>query len=78
MALLEPLAKSGETPVPLSQHLREVADYAHTVVQSYKNLWANLWGDEFSDQVSEALILSALTHDLGKIAEGFQLSLIHI
>ncbi len=75
MALPEPLAKSGEKPVALSQHLREVADYAHAIAQSYKQHWENLLGTEFSDRVAKALVLSALTHDFGKIAEGFQRSL---
>jgi CRISPR-associated endonuclease/helicase Cas3 len=76
MALPEPLAKSGETRVPLSQHLQEVADYALAVAQSYKRHWENLLGTELADQVAKALVLSALTHDFGKIAEGFQRSLL--
>jgi CRISPR-associated endonuclease/helicase Cas3 len=72
VALSEPLAKSGKKKVALSQHLREVADYAYAVVRAYKTFWVNLMGDELAEQVAEALILSALTHDFGKIAEGFQ------
>jgi len=75
MALSEPLAKSGETPVPLSQHLQEVAGYARAVAQSYKQHWENLLGSELAEQITKALVLSALTHDFGKIAEGFQRSL---
>jgi len=76
MALPEPLAKSGETPITLSRHLQEVADYARAVAQSYKQHWENLLGTELAEQVAEALVLSALTHDFGKIAEGFQRSLL--
>jgi CRISPR-associated endonuclease/helicase Cas3 len=75
MALPEPLAKSGETPITLSRHLQEVADYARAVAQSYKQHWENLLGTELAEQVAKALVLSALTHDFGKIAEGFQRSL---
>ena len=76
MALLEPLAKSGETPIPLSWHLQEVADYTRAVAESYKQHWENLLGRELSEQITKALVLSALTHDFGKIAEGFQRSLL--
>jgi len=76
MEVPEPLAKSGENPITLSQHLQEVADYAHAVAQSYKQHWENLLGTELAEQVAKALVLSALTHDFGKIAEGFQRSLI--
>jgi len=76
MALPEPLAKSGETPITLSRHLQEVADYARAVAQSYKQHWENLLGTELAEQVAKALVLSALTHDFGKIAEGFQRSLL--
>jgi len=77
MALPEPLAKSksGETRIALSRHLQEVADYARAVAQSYKQHWENLLGTELAEQVAKALVLSALTHDFGKIAEGFQRSL---
>jgi len=75
MALPEPLAKSGEKPVTLSQHLREVADYAYAIAQSYKHHWENLLGTELMAQVVKALVVAALTHDFGKIAEGFQRSL---
>jgi response regulator RpfG family c-di-GMP phosphodiesterase len=71
MALPEPLAKSGETPITLSRHLQEVVDYARAVAQSYKQHWENLLGTELAEQVAKALVLSALTHDFGKIAEGF-------
>jgi len=74
--LLEPLAKSGETPISLPGHLREVADYARTVVRFYRKHWENLLGADLAGLVAEALIVSALTHDLGKIAEGFQRSLL--
>jgi CRISPR-associated endonuclease/helicase Cas3 len=73
MVINEPLAKSGE--ILLSQHLLDVAKYARSVIQSYKQHWEKLLGLDLSERVARALILSALTHDLGKIAEGFQLSL---
>ncbi len=78
MAVPEPLAKSreaSEPPVWLSEHLRDVAAYACAIAQAYWVHWERLLGSEATDRVAQALILSALTHDLGKIAEGFQRAL---
>lgn len=71
----ELLAKSGNPPIRLEDHLQEVADYARQVAQAYWPHWENLLGPELASKVFQALVLAALTHDLGKIAEGFQLAL---
>lgn len=75
MAERELLAKSGDPPIPLVDHLREVAAYARQVAEAYRDHWKELLGEEQAKKIAQALVLSALTHDLGKIAEGFQRSL---
>ncbi|MCS7065213.1 MAG: HD domain-containing protein, partial [Fimbriimonadales bacterium] len=72
----EPLAKSGERGnILLAEHLRQVADYARAISEAYYLHWQSLLGDEWARQIQQALILAALTHDLGKAAEGFQRAL---
>ncbi len=71
----EPLAKSGEVPVTLREHLQQVADYARTVAEAYSTHWEILLGKETAEKIRKALVLAALTHDLGKVAEGFQKAL---
>lgn len=71
----EPLAKSGEVPVTLREHLQQVADYARTVAEAYSTHWEILLGKEIAEKIRKALVLAALTHDLGKVAEGFQKAL---
>ena len=71
----EPLAKSGEVPVTLQEHLQQVADYARTVAEAYSTHWEILLGKETAEKIRKALVLAALTHDLGKVAEGFQKAL---
>ena len=76
MSHSEPLAKSGgQHSVTLSAHLREVADYAHSLVEAYRPHLHQLLGDELAQRVEQGLVLAALTHDLGKAAEGFQRAL---
>lgn len=76
MVAQEPLAKSGEILIALSQHLQEVANYAREVAQAYRHYWEKLVSSEEAERIVQALVLSALTHDFGKIAEGFQHSLL--
>ncbi len=71
----EPLAKSGDVPIPLREHLLQVAEYARMVAEAYQEHWSLLLGKEAAEKVQKALLLSALTHDLGKAAEGFQRAL---
>lgn len=71
----EPLAKSGNVPVTLQEHLQQVADYARMVSEAYCEHWKLLLGEEIAKKVHRALILAALTHDFGKAAEGFQRAL---
>ncbi len=71
----EPFAKSGDAPVTLREHLRQVAEYARMVAEAYQEHWNLLLGKETADKVKKALLLAALTHDLGKAAEGFQRAL---
>jgi len=72
----EPLAKSGQDRgIPLATHLHEVAQYAQAIVRAYRNHWQQILSDDWADKLEQALILAALTHDLGKLAEGFQRSL---
>jgi len=75
MSYGEPLAKSGEPPLTLAEHLRQVADYARAVTEAYRPHWQRLLGEEWASCVSQALILAALAHDLGKAADGFQQAL---
>lgn len=73
-----PLAKSGDgAPVQLAEHLCQVADYARAMAEAYYPIWKNLLGEKQARRVQQALILAALTHDLGKAAEGFQQVLLH-
>ncbi len=71
----EPLAKSGDVHIPLREHLLQVAEYARMVAEAYQEHWSLLLGKEAAEKVQQALLLSALTHDLGKAAEGFQRAL---
>ena len=71
----EPLAKSGDVAVTLKEHLYQVTDYARMVADAYREHWKLLLGEEIAEKVRTALLLAALTHDLGKAAEGFQRSL---
>lgn len=76
MSPSEPLAKSADQrPVPLAVHLREVAEYARSIVTAYRGHVDRLLGVELGMQVERAVVLAALTHDLGKAAVGFQQSL---
>ncbi len=70
----EPLAKSSDPPITLDQHLAEVAHWARTVVDAYREHWRALLGDR-AEQIAAALVLAALTHDWGKAAVGFQRAL---
>jgi len=73
---LEPLAKSGpDEGVSLATHLRAVARYAHAVAQAYHPHWQKILPTGWAERIAQALVLAALTHDLGKLAEGFQRSL---
>lgn len=67
-----PLAKSGEPKVYLDEHLLQVANYAKTVVEAYRESWNLILGKDEADKVCNALLLASLTHDLGKACEGFQ------
>jgi CRISPR-associated endonuclease/helicase Cas3 len=71
----EPLAKSGEVPVPLREHLQQVAEYTHMVIYAYREHWKLLLGEEIAEKICRALLLAALIHDLGKAADGFQRAL---
>lgn len=71
----EPLAKSGDVPVTLREHLQQVSDYARMVADAYFEHWKLLLGEKIAEKIRRALILAALTHDLGKAADGFQRAL---
>ncbi len=71
----EPLAKSGDVPITLREHLQQVADYARTIAEAYREHWELLLGRKTAEKIQKALLLAALTHDLGKAAEGFQRTL---
>lgn len=77
MEIEEPLAKSSfsDTPIFLGDHLQDVARYAETIAKAYRVHWERLIGPELAEYVARALFLAALTHDVGKVAEGFQRSL---
>ncbi|MCL6534209.1 MAG: CRISPR-associated helicase Cas3' [Armatimonadetes bacterium] len=76
MSCNEPLAKSvGANTVLLKDHLCQVADYARAVARAYRTHWERLLGTGFAERVERALVLAAVTHDLGKAAQGFQRSL---
>lgn len=68
----EPLAKSGTPSQTLRDHLEEVVQYVREVIAAYEAWWELLWGREFAEKLKGALLLAAITHDLGKAAEGFQ------
>ncbi len=70
-----PLAKSGEPSAHLDVHLEQVAAYVRAVVQAYRRHWASLLGESLAEAVSKALVLAAITHDLGKATKGFQRAL---
>lgn len=71
----EVFAKSGEKPVPLTEHSLQVAGYATEVAEAYHVIWVHLLGPENADLLRRALLVAAYTHDLGKTAVGFQRSL---
>lgn len=76
MSYSELLAKSGDDgALPLAMHLCQVAEYARAVADAYYPHWRLLLTDEWAERIRQALILAALTHDLGKAAEGFQRAL---
>ncbi len=75
MVLKNPLAKSGEQPVSLAEHLRSVANYAQTIASAYRCHWDDVVGPDLADRIAQSLVLSALAHDWGKIAVGFQRTL---
>ncbi len=72
----EPLAKAGQPPVTLRQHTLDVLGYVEEVVAAYRELWQRVLGEERADVLVRALPLAAAGHDLGKIATGFQRSLL--
>lgn len=72
----ELLAKSAEaTPIPLDTHLQQVADYACAAAEAFGPYWHHIIDEKWAQRVRQALIVAALTHDLGKAAEGFQRAL---
>lgn len=71
-----PLAKSGQPLSYLDAHLEQVAAYAQAVVHAYRRLWVRLLGAPLAKAVSKALVLAAVSHDLGKATKGFQRSLL--
>ena len=71
----ELLAKSGEAPIPLTVHLQQVANYAHAAAEAFYPHWCRILTEEEAQWVKQALVIAALTHDLGKSAEGFQRAL---
>lgn len=75
MSYSEPLAKPGEAPTPLATHLRQVAEYARAAAEACRPHWERVLTDEWAEIVGKALVIAALTHDLGKAAEGFQRTL---
>ncbi|SFM78071.1 CRISPR-associated helicase/endonuclease Cas3 [Thermodesulforhabdus norvegica] len=75
MARQQLLAKSGDPPIPLSEHLKDVSEYCREITEAYSVHWEKLLGSEGARKVSEALVIAGLSHDIGKCAEGFQRSL---
>jgi CRISPR-associated endonuclease/helicase Cas3 len=75
MLYSEPLAKSGDTRVPLAVHLQQVADYARAAAEAFYPHWRHIMDEEWAQRAKQALGIAALTHDLGKAAEGFQRTL---
>ena len=76
MSYNAPLAKSvRQGGLALSDHLRQVADYARAAAEAYYPHWRCLLGEELAERVKQALVLASLTHDLGKAATGFQRAL---
>ncbi len=75
MSYSEPLAKPGEAPTPLAVHLQQVAEYARAVAKACRPHWERILTDEWAEIVEQALVIAALTHDLGKAAAGFQRAL---
>jgi len=71
----EPLAKSGEALISLSEHSRQVDDYVRTITEAYQEYWKKLLGEDWAECLTRALKIAALVHDLGKAAEGFQRAL---
>lgn len=71
-----PLAKSGQPLSYLDAHLEQVAAYAQAVVHAYHQHWVRLLGAPLAEAVSKALVLAAVSHDLGKATKGFQRSLL--
>jgi len=71
-----PLAKSDERgSVPLEKHLCDVTDYALSIMRAYRLHLDRLLTQGKVDQLENALVLSGMSHDLGKAAQGFQESL---
>lgn len=75
MSSAELLAKSGEAPIPLATHLHQVAGYIRAAAEAFFPHWCHIMTEEWAQRVRQALIVAALTHDLGKAAEGFQRAL---
>ncbi|MCR4404360.1 MAG: CRISPR-associated endonuclease Cas3'' [Candidatus Acetothermia bacterium] len=75
MSYSEPLAKPGEAPTPLATHLGQVAEYARAAAEACRPHWERVLTDEWAEIVEQALVIAALTHDLGKAADGFQRAL---
>lgn len=71
----ELMAKSGEAPVPLAVHLQQVAAYSRAAAEAFYPHWCHIMTEEWAQRVKQALVIAALTHDLGKAAEGFQRAL---
>ncbi len=71
----EPLAKSGDRPVPLTEHSLQVARYAAAMAEAYRDHWRKILGEEWTERLCQALVVAALVHDLGKAAKGFQRAL---
>lgn len=75
MVMEEPLAKSGDVPIPLAEHSCQVAEYVKAMVDAYREHWKKVLGEEWTSRLCQALPVAALTHDLGKATEGFQRAL---
>lgn len=75
MSYTQPLAKSGELVITLSEHSCQVAAYIRAVAEAYQDYWCCLLGHEQAERLRQALIVAALAHDLGKATSGFQRSL---
>jgi len=76
MSSEEPLAKCGkEESVPLGKHLCDVKEYTISVARAYRPHLEQLLGRDKADRLERALVLSGISHDLGKAARGFQESL---